>query len=122
MKATCCVTQTRGIPAVELNGANECEHCRHRPETDSLDIIIGLRRLLQQYQYYCALEYDLMNCPLKARACKMKIEFDGNASDIKSICILELGTSDIEFIYDDGGDCGSSDDYELDDDFDVRYP
>ena len=41
MKATCCVTHIHGIPAVEYEGANDCEHCRMRPETDSVDMIIA---------------------------------------------------------------------------------
>jgi hypothetical protein len=90
-------------------GADECEHLRELPEPDEFEIILGLRRLIQIYRFCCGLEYNPVDCPLRARCCNFKIECDNNDMDLGSIGMLELGTRDVKVIFesddeDDGGD------------------
>ena len=96
------------------DSADECEHCWQLDEPEEFESILGLRRLVLIHQYECSFGYTLNNCPMSARACKSKIEYDNNNTDISSIAFIELGIRDIDVIYDD-----SDDDWINDDDFDV---
>jgi hypothetical protein len=89
---------------VNNDSADECEHCRELDEPKQFEIILGLRRLVQKYQYTCNFGHNASSCLMPARACRVKIECDNNVGDIASIAIIELGTSDIEFVSADNSD------------------
>ena len=96
------------IQSVWKDGADECEHCRSLPEPKEYMVVLGLRRLIQHYTFICGLEYTFADCPLTGRACKVKLEGDRNRGDLASIGLIELGTRDIEVIFEDDEDDGSN--------------
>jgi len=93
-----------GDHPMNFNGANECEHLRELHEPNEVEMVLGMRRLIQMYRFYCGLGYTPEECPVNARCCKHKIECDNNAMDRASIGIIEIGTHDIDVIFEDSGD------------------
>jgi hypothetical protein len=97
-----------------IKKGNDCEHLRRLQEMEEFEIVLGLRKLVQCYEYTCALGYTVVDCPMPARVCKMKIETDNNCSDLASIGLIELGTRDVNVVFGDEDEMGGDFDIGLD--------
>ena len=103
---------------MNFDSADECEHLKKLPDLEEYEIILGMRKVVQTFQFCCGLNYNpLQECPVPARLCKAKIEYDINSTDLGTVGLIEIGTRDLNVIFDDDtGKDGFEEGYGSDDD------